>query len=293
MIKSMTGYGKAVSEYNNRNITVEVRSLNSKSIDLNLRFPNTYKEKELELRAEITKQLERGKIDINISFEQSEVQKNYTIHKGLAKAYYEEIKSVTKDLDLNIAQEEYLNLIMRMPDIMTAEERAVGDEAEWQKIMGALHLALAEFNKFRQAEGNTLEKDLTSRVLLIESLLNSIEVVEPQRIDAIRTKMEKGIAEMVGPNDIDKNRFEQELIYYLEKVDITEERVRLHSHCDYFLSTMKEAANNGRKLSFIAQEIGREINTIGSKANNVEIQQLVVQMKDELEKIKEQLNNVL
>lgn len=289
MTKSMTAYGKAEGQVNNKKITVEIKSINSKTLDLSMRIPNLYRFKEPDLRNILYKNLERGKVDFSIYID-SELPKNYFINHKLAKTYLDELKSLNKDLRLN-SNTDYLKIIMRMPDVLSFTE-SFGDEKEWKYIERIIDKALIELNIFRSNEGKQLEKALQKHISAIRAYLQNIELLEPKRINIIRNKLKKNIKEVIPLKDIDHNRLEQELIYYIEKLDITEEKVRLKSHYNYFLSTLKEVSN-GKKLGFIAQEMGREINTIGSKANDASIQRYVVQMKDELEKIKEQILNIL
>ncbi|MEO6903601.1 MAG: YicC/YloC family endoribonuclease [Bacteroidia bacterium] len=291
MIKSMTGFGKAINENNGKKITVEMRSLNSKQLDLNLRLPYAYKEKEIELRTELSKQVERGKLDVTIYTESLEEVAPILINKSLAKIYHNELKSLAKELDE--INQHLLPLVLKMPEVMKAErETAVLDENEWKGIKHTVEKALEAFQQFRSDEGKTLTKEFESRIAIVNSLLLEIIEMDNLRIPNIKERIKANLMEAVGKEKIDANRFEQELIYYIEKLDITEEKLRLKTHLDYFISTMQEPSN-GRKLGFITQEIGREINTIGSKANDSGIQKLVVQMKDEIEKVKEQLLNVL
>jgi uncharacterized protein (TIGR00255 family) len=291
MLKSMTGFGKATAELENKTLSVEIRSVNSKSLDLNMRMSGRYRDKDQEFRSEIARRLERGKIDIAIYTESIGVSKSSSINIPLAKAYFEELKALDTELGLNSA--DLLSQVMRMPDVLATETRTEVSDEEWVIVNATFQKAIEAFNLFRTTEGAVLEQELKSRITNIEGLLGQIEVFEPKRIAAVRAKLDKGIADLLEKGDLDKNRFEQELIYYIEKLDITEEKVRLRSHCKYFMDTAAETTANGRKLGFITQEIGREINTIGSKANDADMQQLVVQMKDELEKIKEQLLNIL
>lgn len=291
MIKSMTGFGKALVEVAGKKISVEIRSLNSKQLDLNLRIPYIYKEKELELRSEISKQAERGKIDVSIYIESAQDAVPAAINKALAKFYYGELKSLSEEL--KETNQNLLPLVMKMPEVMRAEKEIVElDESEWKEIKRVTDVALEAFQKFRNDEGRTLEKEFRSRIAIIASLLLEVVSLDGLRITTIKERIRTNLLETIDKDKIDQNRFEQELIYYIEKLDITEEKLRLKTHLDYFIATMEEPAA-GRKLGFITQEIGREINTIGSKANDSGIQRLVVQMKDELEKIKEQLLNVL
>lgn len=290
-LKSMTGFGKAVNEIPGKKVTVEIRSLNSKQLDLNLRIPYFYKEKELELRTEIAKQLERGKVDISIYTESTQETLPVALNKELAKSYYKELKALAEEL--NEGNNDLLAMALKMPDVMKAEREVVElDEAEWKLVKSVVDKAIDAFQKFRDDEGRTLSAEFAMRISIIERLLAEVITLDAARIANIKNRIKNNLAEVIDVNKIDQNRFEQELIYYIEKLDITEEKLRLKTHLDYFISTMKELAA-GRKLGFISQEIGREINTIGSKANDAEMQKLVVQMKDELEKVKEQMLNVL
>ncbi|MCE3281140.1 MAG: YicC family protein [Bacteroidetes bacterium] len=290
-IKSMTGFGKAVNEIPGKKVTVEIRSLNSKQLDLNLRMPYFYKEKELELRTELGKQLERGKIDVSVYAESTQETLPVALNKTLAKTYYRELKSLSEELKEN--SNDLLGLVLKMPEVMKAErEVAELDEEEWKLVKAVVDKAIDAFQKFRDDEGSTLLKEFNSRIGIIDSLLSQVLALDSARVANIKNRIKNNISEVIDTEKIDQNRFEQELIYYIEKLDITEEKLRLKTHLDYFLATMKEPAA-GRKLGFISQEIGREINTIGSKANDAGMQKLVVQMKDELEKIKEQMLNVL
>jgi uncharacterized protein (TIGR00255 family) len=290
MMKSMTGFGKSITEITGKKINVELRSLNSKQLDLNFRIPYIYKEKELELRSEVSKQVERGKVDVGIYLENIQDAAPVAINKTLAKFYYKELEGLSTEL--NEAQ-NLLPLVLKMPEVLKAEKEIVElDEAEWKEIRKVVDQAIEAFQKFRSDEGRTLEKEFRSRIAIIASLLQEVVALDSLRINAIKERIKNNLSEIIDKEKIDQNRFEQELIYYIEKLDITEEKLRLKTHLDYFITTMEEAAA-GRKLGFITQEIGREINTIGSKANDSGIQKLVVQMKDELEKVKEQLLNVL
>jgi uncharacterized protein (TIGR00255 family) len=291
MIRSMTGYGKAVTEWANKKISIEIRSLNSKQFDLNLRLPGLYKEKELDIRSLLMKEAERGRIDVSIFVEAGAEERNVRINQELAKNYFEDLSNISRQLDIK-CEIDYLSLIMRMPDIMKAEKPEL-DESEWDVVEQGLNQALLDFNKFRLDEGLSLGTELRERIHQIQHLLEKVVAMDSERITNIKERIKKNLDEVVDSNKFDNNRFEQELIYYIEKLDITEEKLRLKTHCKYFLDTMHSTGAEGRKLGFIAQEIGREINTIGSKANNAEIQKHVVEMKDELEKIKEQLLNVL
>lgn len=284
----MTGFGKATKAWQDKKFTAEARSLNSKQLDLNLRLPGAYREKELELRTEAGKLLERGKADVSVYIEFTGEVKAVSINRPLALNYYKELKSFSEEIN---ETNNVLPLILKMPEVMRSE-RQEPDENEWANIKETVLEAIQQLDKFRQDEGKVLENEITNRINSIASLLKEVEAFDKARTPALREKMRKNISEFIAEEKIDQNRFEQEMIYYLEKLDITEEKVRLKTHCDYFLKTMKEPGA-GRKLGFISQELGREINTIGSKCNDAKMQQAVVQMKDELEKIKEQLLNVL
>ena len=291
MIKSMTGFGKAVCECQNRKMAVEIKSLNSKMLDINTRIPNGYREKEVEIRNLISGQLNRGKVDFQITIENSGEASNYSINKSLAQKYYKELKELSHDLDEKDFS-DYLQIIMRMPDVLVTEINEISEE-EWAELKKAISKALDEVNVFRLNEGQGLEKDLRYRNDKITTLLEEVIPFEKSRLKNLKVKINKDLQDVVDKEDIDKNRFEQELVYYQDKLDITEEKVRLKKHCEYFIETIDEPEFQGKKLIFISQEMGREINTLGSKANEANIQKIVVQMKDELEKIKEQLFNIL
>ena len=279
----MTGYGKAEVQLENKKVTIEIRSLNSKNLDINARFPTLYKEKEMEVRKWLSGQLLRGKIDLVI-FVETTGEETYTrINKGVVESYLEQLEGIRKEADI-------LSIAMRLPDVLKTEREEL-DEEEWQKIEGGITEAIKQLNAFRSSEGNELKRDFEHRVAVLEEKLEEVISIDPERLDAVRTRLDKAIQDL--KSDVDENRFEQELIYYLEKLDITEEKVRLNKHLSYFLYSLNEKDSNGKKLGFISQEMGREINTIGSKANFAPMQKVVVEMKDELEKIKEQLLNVL
>jgi uncharacterized protein (TIGR00255 family) len=285
MIQSMTGYGKSILQLPSKKVTVEIKSLNSKNLDLNARVPGAYREKELLLRNRISKSLIRGKVDFNLFVEITGETTSSQVNKSIVKQYIDQLKSVV-DGDPT----ELLKMAVRMPDALKTEREEI-DESEFVKILEAVDDALVAINNYRTDEGKALEKDFNYRVENISSLLSQVIELDPQRIDNVKERLRKAISEL--KETVDENRFEQELIYYLEKFDITEETVRLKTHLDYFNETLSHKDSNGKKLGFISQELGREINTIGSKANFAPMQQLVVQMKDELEKIKEQALNVL
>ena len=289
MIKSMTGFGKSVTALNNKKITVEIRSLNSKQLDLSLKLPGKYRALEYEIRTIASKEIVRGKAEIAISVETTAVESTTSINKEMFAAYYRQIIEAQEAVGITTCP-NITEIIMRMPDVVSQEAATISEE-EQTAIINGVRSALEEFNSFRQQEGAALIADLLSRVDIIEGYKNAVIPFEESRIETIRTRINENLAKLnVEP---DTNRLEQEIIYYLEKLDITEEKVRLKNHCDYFRNTAGEEEQVGRKLGFIAQEMGREINTMGSKANNADIQILVVKMKDELEKIKEQVLNIL
>ncbi|HPE56942.1 MAG TPA: YicC family protein [Bacteroidales bacterium] len=291
MIKSMTGFGKAECVYNNRKLIIEIKSLNSKFTDINARIPNGFREKEFEFRNKLSAKLQRGKIDFTITIESSGDGASYAINRDLVKKYYSELKAISGEIDL-AGSENMLQVIMRMPDVMVPSREEISTE-EWNALHVAIDQALEQLDEFRVQEGASLLKDLIYRNNKILELLEQVPPFEKDRIENLKAKIKKDVYEVVDQEDVDKNRFEQELIYYLDRLDITEEKVRLKKHCKYFLDTLDESESQGKKLGFISQEIGREINTLGSKALDANIQKLVVQMKDELEKIKEQLYNIL
>lgn len=291
MIKSMTGFGKATGEINNKKITVEIKSLNSKQADISVRMPSFYKEKELPLRSLINKKLQRGKIEFNLYAELLDGNSNFSLNTELFKKYYAEVSAAAGEVDPN-HNSDLISIISKMPDLLKAE-RSELDETEWKGVAGIIETALNEIDDFRTTEGNSLAKELDLRVTNISDLLKSVEQYEDERIETVKSKILGNLKEIVDEKTIDKDRFEQELIYYLEKYDVTEEKTRLSQHCIYFKETMNSSISEGKKLGFISQEMGREINTLGSKANHSELQKIVVQMKDELEKIKEQILNIL
>ncbi len=291
MIKSMTGFGKSVVEIPQKKISIEIKSLNSKSLDLNSRLPWLYKEKESEVRNILSQKLDRGKIDLNINFDVLDTEIVPVINKNVVKNYYSQLKEIAAELNLP-TEDQLLSTIMRLPDALRTEKPEL-DEQEWKLVREKLIEAAEQLDAYRIEEGKSIEADLVRAIEKILILLKNIEEFEGDRIKKIRERLNASLSENVGAENIDRNRFEQELIFYLEKLDINEEKVRLRKHCEYFLEKTGAGEPNGKILSFISQEIGREINTIGSKANDASIQKLVVMMKDELEKIKEQLLNVL
>ena len=291
MIKSMTGYGKSIAETPQKKITVEIRSLNSKQLDLNTKVPWLYKEKELEIRNIISQLLERGKIDFSIYFDILEDEGIPVINKTIVKSYFRQLRELASEIEINI-DDQIMPIIMRLPDSLKTEKLEVPED-EWKSVKERIMESINVLDLYRAEEGKSIEADLRKRVSGILESLAEVEKFEPGRIDKVREKLWTILSENNGTENIDKNRFEQELIFYLEKFDINEEKVRLKKHCEYFLETIDTPSPNGKVLSFITQEIGREINTLGSKANDASIQKLVVRMKDELEKIKEQANNIL
>lgn len=282
----MTGFGKSLLQLADKKIIIEIKSLNSKAIDLNTRIAQAYKEKELTLRKLISDTLERGKIDFTLTVENTSASSTSTLNAPVIRGYIEQMRSISP----NGPDVEFLKMAVRMPDALTTPVEEV-DEREFAQIEEQLVLALKQLQAFRSSEGAILQKDFELRIRNIQQLLTQVEALDTERLAAIRSRMERAVEEI--RDRVDENRFEQELIFYLEKLDITEEKVRLANHLNYFLTTLEEPQSNGRKLGFIAQEIGREINTLGSKANHAQMQQIVVLMKNELEKIKEQVLNIL
>ncbi|MBQ6770207.1 MAG: YicC family protein [Bacteroidales bacterium] len=290
MIRSMTGYGIAEQTYNSKKIVVEVKTLNSKQLDLQVKLPNELRSAELDYRNQIGNKLQRGKIDATITITDTDLAQTYHIDQDIVKAYKSQIEAISGQLGIAPAVDE-ANILFRMPGIFNVPVENY-DEAFVAKVGETLDQALDMVDGFRIQEGQTLKKDLLHRVELILNLLEQVEPYEKSRHEVIKQRLTKNLAELATAGQYDENRFEQELIYYLEKLDITEEKVRLRQHCNYFNESCDDD-QAGKKLGFIAQEMGREINTLGSKANEVNIQKLVVQMKDELEKIKEQVCNIL
>jgi uncharacterized protein (TIGR00255 family) len=291
MIKSMTGYGKAIAETPQKKITIEIKSLNSKQLDLNTKLPWLYKEKEPEIRNIISQKLDRGKIDFSIFCDMLDDEVVTVINKSAVRNYYNQFKEIAAELKIDL-DDQIFTAIMKLPDTLKTEKPEM-PEAEWEMVKNGISESLTMLDLYRIEEGNSIMTDLKKCIGKILTLLESIETFEAGRITKIKEKLMSLLEENLGSEKIDKNRFEQEIIFYLEKYDINEEKVRLKTHCDYFIETTNSASPNGKILNFIAQEIGREINTIGSKANDASIQKLVVMMKDELEKIKEQTLNVL
>ena len=290
MIKSMTGFGKGEAVVGDKKFRVELRSLNSKQLDLSIKIPSKYRAAEAEVRSIVTRELQRGKVDCFVSAEAAVAETSAHINREAFKAYAEELRQVSAEGGLTISDDALLRSVLRMPDVVTNEEREVSDD-ELKAILEAATIAAEELNKFRVQEGAILIADLLKRIDLIEQYRHEVEPFEGARVDVIKARIRENIEKM--QIEVDSNRLEQEMIFYIEKLDITEEKVRLDNHCNYFREVAREEEAPGRKLGFIAQELGREINTMGSKSNEANMQRLVVKMKDELEKIKEQVLNIL
>jgi len=286
MIQSMTGFGKATLQLPTKKITVEIKSLNSKGLDLNTRMPSVFREMELGLRNQLSQRLERGKIDFSLYVEVTGEETSSKINVPIVKGYISQMKAVIPNAD----ETELMKMAVRMPDALKTERDEI-DENEWKKIQTVIDDALENIVQFRKDEGVSLEKEFLHRIANIMTLMNNAVAYDAERVETVKTRLRTALDEL--KENVDENRFEQELIFYLEKYDITEEKVRLENHLNYFIETLAGTEANGRKLGFITQEMGREINTMGSKSNHSEMQKLVVMMKDELEKIKEQVLNVL
>jgi len=290
MIKSMTGFGRKDLEFPGKKITIEIKSLNSKQLDLNLKLPSYYREKEFELRSLLARELVRGKVDFSIYIDFVNDERENLINRDLFAAYLTQLKHLAKEHSIKLKDEPVIQTILRLPDVLKAERIELNAD-EWAMVSKAVTEAIGQFNQFRDQEGKALQLDFEHRIAAIAQRLDSIEPYEKERVEAVKTRLSDAFAEL--SNQPDPDRFQQEVIFYLEKLDVNEEKVRLRNHLKYFTSTINEEENVGRKLGFIAQEMGREINTLGSKANHAAIQKFVVEMKDELEKIKEQVLNVL
>ena len=291
MIKSMTGYGKAIVSLPNKSIVIEIKALNSKYFDFVSRIPSLYKEKEPIIRTLLNGILERGKIELSMLTENKSGDTSVKVDQAAADAYLKQVKELQNELNLP-DDPNLLSTLLKMPDVLSSPMEDL-DEEEWLAIEIGLKQAAVKLDAFRISEGDVLLKDFSKRIELIREYSEAVVPFEEPRIELLRTRFKKNLYSLAEESTFDTNRFEQELIYYIEKLDITEEKVRLARHLDYFIETLNDGGTNGKKLNFIAQEIGREINTIGSKANSADIQKLVVMMKDELEKIKEQLSNIL
>lgn len=288
MIQSMTGYGKSILQLPSKKVTIEVKSLNSKNLDVNVRIPSYYKEKELSVRRKIAHSLVRGKVDFSIYVEFTADETTTTINKGVVSEYIQQLKNLVQTG--NSDDVELLKMAVRMPDALKTEREEL-DEEEWTVIDSHIDIALEKINQYRTDEAASLEEDFKERIHNIHQYLEEVKALDDDRISHVKEKLKKALDDLKA--EVDSNRFEQELIYYLEKLDINEEKVRLTNHLDYFLKELNSSTSNGKKLGFIVQEIGREINTIGSKANFAPMQKSVIQMKNELEKIKEQILNIL
>lgn len=291
MIQSMTGFGKATGEFNGKKIVVEIKSLNSKQMDISTRISGVYREKEIEIRNEVSQSLERGKIDVSLYIDNSGKDSITQINPILFESYYQQIKSLANQNSLELPT-NWFEIILRLPEVMKTETAEL-DEQEWMVVKGLITQSLAAIKNYRAQEGKTLEKVFRERITDIRNLLIAIEPFEAGRVEKIKAKLEENLQNISEKFDYDKNRLEQELIFYIEKLDVNEEKVRLNAHLDYFLQIMETENSPGKKLGFITQEIGREINTLGSKSNHSEMQKIVVLMKDNLEQIKEQVLNIL
>lgn len=291
MIQSMTGYGKATVTLSDKKVHVEIKSLNSKSMDLSTRIAPAYREKEIEIRGEITRKLERGKVDFSLWVEKEGTDAATPIHTELAKGYYNQMLSLAKELQVDLPS-DWLSILIRMPDVLAKTDVQELSAEEWNEAHKAVESAIEQLSAFRCQEGNALEQKFREKISNIYQLLESIVPYEENRIEKIKARIIDGLGK-IKDVEYDKNRLEQELIYYIEKLDINEEKQRLSNHLEYFLQTLENGKGQGKKLGFIAQEMGREINTLGSKSNQAEMQKIVVQMKDELEQIKEQVLNIM
>lgn len=292
MILSMTGYGKASAEYRGKKITAEIKSVNSKAMDLQTRIAPIYREKEMELRSMISTTLERGKVDFSLYIERDDANAATPINRAILKSYVEQIRTLTAEFDLKDPEEQWMPTLLRLPDVLTRSEAVELDEEEWAVARSVSEQAIKALMDFRRQEGAALQKKFEEKITNISALLQQIEPYEKARVEKIRARIVEGL-EAIPEAQYDKNRLEQEMIYYIEKLDINEEKQRLTNHLRYFSETMENGHGQGKKLGFIAQEMGREINTTGSKSNIAEMQNIVVKMKDELEQIKEQVLNVM
>ena len=292
MIQSMTGYGKATAELSDKKINVEIKSLNSKAMDLSTRIAPLYREKEIEIRNEIAKALERGKVDFSLWIDKKDACELITpINQDVVVAYYERIRTISETTGIP-APEDWFSTLLRMPDVMTKNDIQELSEEEWKAVHATVLQAIQNLVEFRIQEGAALEKKFREKISNIAKLLTSVDPYEKERVEKIKERITDALEKTISV-DYDKNRLEQELIYYIEKLDINEEKQRLSNHLKYFINTIEDGSGQGKKLGFIAQEMGREINTLGSKSNHAEMQKIVVQMKDELEQIKEQVLNVM
>jgi len=291
MVQSMTGFGKATGEYNGKKIVVEVKSLNSKQLDISTRLAGLYRDKDIEIRNEVSQGLERGKIDLALYIENSAKETVTQINQSMVEAYYKQIMLISQNTGIEIP-ENWFEIILRLPDVMKTETTEL-DDNEWIEVKKILSDAILQLKAFRIQEGKSLEQVFREKIGHISTLLGEVAPYESERVEKIKAKLEENLQNIADKFDYDKNRLEQELIFYIEKLDVNEEKVRLKTHLDYFIETMDKEHAPGKKLGFITQEIGREINTLGSKSNHSEMQKIVVLMKDDLEQIKEQVLNVL
>ena len=292
MVQSMTGFGKSTCEYGNKKIVVEIKSLNSKQLDVSTRISGLYREKEIEIRNELSQKLERGKIDFSLYVDNSGKESVSQINQSVVTAYYEQIKTISDKLGIDVPV-NWFEVLLRLPDTMKTETITELDENEWVEIKKVIASAIDQLIDFRAQEGKSLKTVFDRKIEHIDQLLTEIAPFEAERVEKIKSRLHENLAALSDKIDYDKNRLEQELIFYIEKLDVNEEKVRLRNHLEYFIETMQNENAPGKKLGFIAQEIGREVNTLGSKSNNSEMQKIVVLMKDDLEQIKEQVLNVL
>lgn len=291
MIQSLTGFGKATCEYGNKKIVVEVKSLNSKQLDISTRVSGLYREKDIEIRNELSQQLERGKIDFALYIDNSGKESVTLINQSVVVGYYQQIKQLSENIGIE-EPSNWFDVLLRLPDALKTETVDM-DENEWIEIRKAMKIAIEQLQSFRIQEGKSLENVFNAKIARIGELLDQVATYEAERVEKIKARLEENLQNLSDKIDYDKNRLEQELIFYIEKLDVNEEKVRLRTHLNYFVETMQHEKSPGKKLGFIAQEIGREVNTLGSKSNHSEMQKIVVLMKDELEQIKEQVLNVL
>jgi len=291
MIQSMTGYGKATAETGNRKVIVEIKSLNSKAMDISAKIIPAFRDRELDIRSRITAALERGKVDLALYIDSSSASGAQTINATVFNSYLKQIETIALSTEYKVP-DDIISTVLRMPEVLSTSQQDEVSEAEWQAVSEAVDSAIASLVEYRKAEGVALEKKFREKIQNISALLASVEPYEKERVTKIKERMRTSMLDAVGKN-YDENRFEQEMIFYIEKLDISEEKQRLTNHLDYFIKTLEEGHGQGKKLGFIAQEMGREINTLGSKSNQAEMQNIVVRMKDELEQIKEQVLNVM
>jgi len=291
MVQSMTGFGKATGEFNGKKIVVEIKSLNSKQLDISTRLAGLYREKDIEIRNEVSQKLERGKIDLSLYIENSTKETNTQINQSVIEAYYNQIQAISVNTGIEMPA-NWFEILLRLPDVMKTESSEL-DENEWIEVKKIIAEAIQQLKHFRKQEGKSLEQVFATKIAHIDELLGQIAPYEAERVERIKAKLEENLQNIADKFDYDKNRLEQELIFYIEKLDVNEEKIRLKNHLDYFIETMEKEQAPGKKLGFIAQEIGREVNTLGSKSNHSEMQKIVVLMKDDLEQIKEQVLNVL